>query len=318
MTDELPASAAPAAATDTAAPASQPAADNALPAASEGQQATATPPDDDFDENLVPETSRDNFRKYREKVKSQQADWEKRNNDAIRKTYEAEARAADVERRFLASQKPVDLAEVGSPPDGPVAPSLDDPNIKTMEDYNAAKKKYADDILKWRDQVAEWAGRKSLAEERQRQTQTQTARQQQEEGIRMAAKGRAAMQKYQDFQAVTAPFIQSAEQIPELQLFVRDSDTGTDVLYHLCKNPALLDGLAKMPTPYARAKELLRLESAINAPAPKAQTKAPEPMTPVGGGDGNVTKLLDLVKKDDVSEYIARSNREALRKRRGT
>lgn len=68
---------------------------------------------------------------------------------------------------------------------------------------------------------------------------------------------------------------------------------------------------------FAAQKEILRIEAAITAAPTKTQTKAPEPITPVNARTNSPTTLHELAKKDDASDYVARRNREELKKRRG-
>lgn len=95
-----------------------------------------------------------------------------------------------------------------------------------------------------------------------------------------------ARQTYADFDEVTAetpPFRYPDSTIEAL----RDSDHSADLLYHLCKNTAEAEKLAKL-TPLAQIKELGRLEAKFEqkpapTPPPRRVTQAPEPVAAVGG-----------------------------------
>lgn len=287
----------PAAATP---PAATPA-ENA-PAAAETKPAEASvTTSDDFDENQIPEASRDNFRKYRESQKAKASEYEKklkeesnRLNEETRKRMEYESRWKDYETRQRAAQQ--QPTEAGPKPDYK--------NYSTIEEYTDALEKWkeADAINKYKGTL----------------TQQQQQQKAQEEASQMQIKGNAARAKYADFDQVVRPITAVANQIPILVQFIKEFDNGTDVLYHLGKNPAALEALTKLQ-PFAAGQELLRIQGALSAPAPKAVTKAPEPMTPVNsGGDGTVKSVLELVKKDDVTDYVARENRKELRKRKGS
>lgn len=260
------------------------------PAGHEQKPAAAVPsvsaPADDFDENLIPEGSRENFKKYRETTRQKL-------ENASREKYQIEAQLKQLQAQ---NQRPADLKELGE------MPKLEDPQYKNIEDYTKA--------------ITDWAKKAGVAEFTQRQTQEDAQRRQLSENAKLYAKGQMAMQKYNDYRQVVEPLIQVADQLPVLKQYVSESDNGTDVLYQLCKNPTLLDSLMKM-SPFQQGRELIRLEGLSSAPQTKRETKAPAPMNPVGGGDGNVTKLVDLTKKDDVTDYIARRNREDLRKKKG-
>ncbi len=288
-----------------ATPAGNPA-DNPAGNAASGTATAATAPAapaDDFDENLIPESSRENFRKYRETSKTKQSALEKERDDYARQSQQWQGTAKQWEQRF-GQPKPVDLKDIG---EKPKRPTLKDPNILTIEQYDAA-------LEKWETDVEAWAEKKGSVSERQRVSQEADQRKQTENLQRQQQKARSAMQKYPDFAAKVQPLAQFMDAIPELQVFAAESDAGTDVVFHLASNPVLLGELSKM-TPLARQKELIRLEGAITAPAPVRVTKAPEPITPVNtGADGSVKSILDQVKKEDVSDFVNRENRRLMRK----
>lgn len=248
---------------------------------------------DDFDENQIPEGSRDNFRKYRETQKAKVSEYENKLNEETRRRMEFEARVSqyDAQQRN-AQQKPADLGEM--------------PDYKTF----GTIEEYRDALLKWGKQAGANEFRGTLTQQQQQQ-------QVQQEAARMAAKGNAARAKYADFDAVTRPITSVANQIPAMVQFIKEFDNGTDVLYHLGKNPAALEALSKMQ-PFAAGQELLRIQSALSAPAPKAVSQAPAPINPVStGGDGNIKSVLELVKKDNLDDFIARENRKEIRRRKG-
>lgn len=262
--------------------------DNNPPSAANPPASTS----DDFDETIIPEGSRDNFRKYREAQKAKEEDYQKKLNDETRKRMEYEARWAETQARQQATQQP---NEPGEEPDYRT--------FGTIEEFKEAYKK-------WAKQVGATEYQGSL-------TQAQQQQKQQEESAKMLAKGNAARMKYPDFNQVTQPILPIAAQIPALMQFMREVDNSPDVLYHLAKNPAVLDGLSKLQ-PFAAGQELLRIQAALSTPASKAISQAPAPITPVStGGDGNVKSVLELVKKDDASDFVARENRKEIRRRKG-
>jgi hypothetical protein len=273
---------------------------NAASSAATTANAPAAPADD-FDENLIPEGSRDNFRKYRESQKAKLAaevektrsEFEKKLNDETRRRMEYEARTAEYEAKQKASQ--------GQPEDPGSEP--DYKSFATIEEY--------------RDALKAWQKKAATFEYAAQQKQQEEQRKAHEEQAKVAAKGNAARQKYPDFNQVIAPILPVANRIPALVQFINEFDTGTDVLYHLGKNPAVLEGLSRMQ-PFAAGQELLRIQAALSAPAPKAVTQAPEPMKTVDtGNDSSVKGILELVRKEDVSDYVARENRKLMRRSKG-
>lgn len=63
---------------------------------------------------------------------------------------------------------------------------------------------------------------------------------------------------------------------------IMTSDAGPDVLYHLGQNRALAAQIAAM-NPVEAARAIGRIEARIQAPQPKLETKAPDPISPVRG-----------------------------------
>lgn len=85
-----------------------------------------------------------------------------------------------------------------------------------------------------------------------------------------------ARSRYTDFDAVF-----NAAHIPQSVAGVLiESEQAAEVAYHLGKHPALARQIAQLP-PLAMAREIGRIEAVISRPAPKTQSSAPEPITPV-------------------------------------
>jgi hypothetical protein len=289
MTDDISVGATPIA--QTSVPENKTTSDS-VPSTQEQKPQNTSP--DDFDESIIPESSRDNFRKFRESQKAKVSDYEKKLNEETRKRMEYESRWNDYESRQRAAQN--QPANIGPKPDYR--------NYSSVEEYTEA-------VEKWKEAEAINRYKTTQAQEQQQQKQRQ-------EVALIQNKARSASAKYADFAQVVQPISAIADQIPSLVQFIKEFDNGMDVLYHLGKNPATLEALSKLQ-PFAAGQELLRIQAAMSAPTSKAITKAPEPMSPVNsGGDGSVKSILELVKKDDVSDYVAMEHRKELRKRKGT
>ena len=295
MPDDISVSAAPIGATENTTP-SSPSVDSISPSSSDVVKETPKETSatfEDFDENQIPESSRENFRKYRETQTKKTQEIESKLNAETRRRMEYEAQVSDFQARQRASQNvPV---QVGEKPDYR--------QFATIEEYGAALEK--------------WAKTAAASEYTTRQQQERQQRALQEEAAKMQAKGNAARMKYADFDQVVKPIVAVANQIQPLMMFMQEFDNGTDVLYHLGKNPAVLETLAKMQ-PFAAGQELLRIQAALSAPTPRAVSQAPAPINPVNsGGDGSVRSVLEQVKKEDVSDFVARENRKLMRGKRG-
>lgn len=89
-----------------------------------------------------------------------------------------------------------------------------------------------------------------------------------------------AREKYADFdQVARRPDLPVT---PAMADMIVGMDGGTDVLYHLGKNPEMAARIAQLP-PVQAALEIGRIEAGLATPRPIAQSKAPPPIAPVGG-----------------------------------
>ena len=89
-----------------------------------------------------------------------------------------------------------------------------------------------------------------------------------------------AKSRYTDFEQVAM-----AKDLPVTEAMghlIMTSDAGPDVLYHLGQNRALAAQIAAMNQVEA-ARAIGRIEASIQAPKPKTQTNAPDPISPVRG-----------------------------------
>ena len=296
MTEELLSTA------TTAAPAETPAVQNTVDVSS-APAPTLPPATDDFDENIIPETSRENFRKYRESQKAKVSEYESKLNEETRKRLEYETKVAQYEaerkQRAIAESKP------GEKP--------------KWQDYSTIEE-YSDAVEKWKE--AETTFRLN-----QNANQQQTLQKQREDAAKMEARGNYARQKYQDFNQTIAPLANILDynvpnNIPQavkmaFNQYVSENDNGVDVLYHLGKNPAAFEALLRMQ-PIAAVRELDRIGAALGTPKPASISRAPDPITPVNsGGDGSVKSVLEMVKNDKIDDFVQRENRKELRRRKG-
>jgi hypothetical protein len=88
-----------------------------------------------------------------------------------------------------------------------------------------------------------------------------------------------------------------------------DADAGPALAYHLAKNPDVAARLNAM-SPTRAAIELGRLETSLTAPAVKAPSNAPAPITPINSQASGRTVDLSKVSMDD---YVAERRRQGAR-----
>ena len=72
---------------------------------------------------------------------------------------------------------------------------------------------------------------------------------------------------------------------PEMADVINASENGPQVLYHLGQNMAEATRISNLP-PVMQAAELGRIEARITMPQANLNSAAPDPIEPVGGGDG--------------------------------
>ena len=97
---------------------------------------------------------------------------------------------------------------------------------------------------------------------------------------------------------------------------INESDDSGDVVYYLANNPEEAAKMSAM-SPVKMALFVGKVEAKLNEPAkketviPKKTTKAPEPIEPVGGANGQPKSLYDTT---DYSEYEAMRRAEQSKK----
>ena len=207
------------------------------------------------------------------------------------------------------TSQPADKAKVSEP-------KIDDVDDKgllkftTWEDFQAAVRKYD------REQI--------LQEVKEQQAQSQKTQKIQEAeqviGKVWQERVKEARTKYEDFDVALAPDLP----IPQgsvTDAFVLDSEHGTDVLYHLAKNPDELKRINGL-NPIQQARALVLLEQTFVKPASatpvKPVTKAPPPPHQVGGkGTVMADEIEQALKEDDFPAYMAAANRREIAARKG-
>jgi len=90
-----------------------------------------------------------------------------------------------------------------------------------------------------------------------------------------------AREKHSDFDTALAVAQDPRVVSPQLSVMILESEASHEIAYHLGKNPALARTLSSM-NPVQAARELGRLEASLAAP--KRQTAAPEPISPLKPG----------------------------------
>ena len=197
-------------------------------------------------------------------------------------------------------------------------PQLDDknpdgtPKFKTYSEYQK-------DWSKW---VMGEAVReaKAAATDTTSKSQKQQEMDQAQKVIAQVWSGRVneARKKYADYDAVALNPELPIKQGSITDAFILDSDHGTDVLYHLAKNPAELERIQAL-NPLAQARELFKIEQTFVGPpkpapkpAPAKVTQAPPPPHQVQGKPSTQVDEVEQAVKDGDQEAFTRLTNEKI------
>jgi hypothetical protein len=196
----------------------------------------------------------------------------------------------EVENRYLREQ--ASKREVKEPS----SPTQD--QYSTYEEYLEAKAEY----------IADKRVEQKLAERETKDAQSKADVERSKVVQTWQQKVDAAVSKYSDYNEVLEG-VEHIEIPPVLQSAIMESDVGSDLAYHLGKNPAELERIVALK-PYAALMELGKIAAKLaTAPAPVAKqvSKAPAPIKPVGG-----SAAIDnaLAPTDDMATFIRKRNLE--------
>lgn len=211
----------------------------------------------------------------------------KRIDKITREKYEALKRANELEMRL----KEFESNSGGRPTRPNIASFTNEMGELDHTSYENAMAKYEDSLFDWRENKS----RNSDTEYKQKAE----AESKLEKFNILADNARI---KYPDFDEVVSRPVFGQE----LREAVVDSDVGDELAYYLGNNKAVATDLNNMP-PYKMMKEVGKLEEKISR-LNKKVSKALDPITPVSGSSGTVTKSSEQMSD---SEWI-----EAERKRR--
>lgn len=210
-------------------------------------------------------------------------------NETARRAFEAEIQAENYKRQLDALQPKKEL--------GP-RPNIGD--FDTLEKYEAALESHF------------------KAEANVEFENGQTLKQQQAEQLKVQAavreKGEASRLKHSDFDQIVKPLAGVLGSIPILNDFVAKNPMGTEVLYELAKQPALIESLRGADM-WAAGEMLINMAARLKAPKPAEFSNAPEPIKTVGSREAVKPKITDLAVKD-INGYMAKMNKAELARKR--
>lgn len=213
-----------------------------------------------------------------------------KDNELAREKIQEKMRADSLQRQIDES-RPKD-----SIPDK--EPDIND--YKTLEEYKTDYRK--------------WAKEEGRREERLANQQQEQAKQQAKIRADVETRQQKSREKHADYDSVVSPIVPVIASVPLLKDFVAKNPMGTEVVYELAKNPAILDQIMKSDV-WEAGERLLNIAARLKKPAAPQISNAPEPIKPVGSRETVKPKLAELASKD-INGYIAKRNKDELARRR--
>lgn len=209
---------------------------------------------------------------------------ERRVRRALREKAEAEAKAAELQRKLEESKpKEQDTA----------APRLEE--FSDIEEFAKAREEY---------------GKRQALKEL---TARQQAEAQQRELVEITTswETKVSRAKHDDFDEVVGDL----KPINTFSLAIMEAENGEEVAYYLGKHPKEAARIATL-NPRAQIREIAKLEAKLlsEPPKPKTPSKAPAPISPVGGTKGSSND--EPSDKDDINTWMKKEN-ERMRRLNG-
>jgi hypothetical protein len=234
--------------------------------------------------------------------KKSKGGFQRRIDELTRARKEAEAVA---ERERARADEAFRLAQSLAPKttEQPAKQEQEDP--EPMRDAYDDPEKYIEDKSAWiaRKEVRQSEARRAQeAAERQNKARVDSLRDQ------MLVKVEKAKEKYPDFETVALKSDVPLSQ--PMAYYIATEADGTDVQYHLAKNPDLCKQIAALE-PVQQVVRLAKLSIELSAPKPNTSS-APEPIVPLRGGRGAGT-VSDA--EPGMNEYAERRNAQLRGKR---
>lgn len=211
-------------------------------------------------------------------------------NDLAREKFKEKIRGDDLQRQLDALKPKESIPEK--------EPDIND--YKTLEEYKADYRK--------------WAKEEGKREERLANSQAEHAKQQAAIRATVVTREQESRAKHTDFDAVVGPLVPVIGSVPLLKDFLANNPMGTEVMYELAKNPAVLDQVMRSNS-WDATERLLGIAARLKKPVAAQVSNAPEPINPVGPRETVKPKLSELASKD-IGGYFAQANKAELARKR--
>jgi hypothetical protein len=252
-----------------------------------------------------------------EKEKQVSGGWQRRIDKLTKRNTETEAALRDereARQRLeakLSGRAPTEQV-TGKPVESGTRPK---PNAKDLKADGTAKyadwEEYIDDLTDWKSEQKE---AKILDKVRQESKQTQEQQEAEKQGKAVmeifVKRADASVAKHPDWKEVVYDEDSPITQIQAgsvMDGFILDSEQGTELLYHLAKNPDDFTRIAALG-PFAQARELHKIEMSLgdssaeekSSPEPK-KNSLPAPIKPLSVNTSKSTVSLDKMSMEDYA-----------------
>lgn len=277
------------------------------PSAPVEQQSAATKPEPEATDSVVTETTATEPAKAETEVKAesvkaetQEPTIDEKENERARLLIEARIRAEKAEGELKAlkpAEKPLG--------DRPVMPLIE--NFDTYENFLTALKSHDKAVDEWNDRRISAAVEKQTQE---RITRTESERLANADRISVATKEEVSRTKHKDYDVVIAPMIPLIREFGLLKDFIAKNPMGTEVVYELAKNPAILEQLTRMNV-WDAGEKLLSMASQLKKPVSIKPTNTPDPIKPVGTNEVAKVKMSTL----PIADYFEARKKQEMKAR---
>lgn len=212
---------------------------------------------------------------------------EDKDNELARENIRNKLKAEDLQRQLDASKPQVTVPSS--------EPNIND--YKTLEEYQTDFKK--------------WAMAEGKREERAVQDAVVEQHRQEKVRVEVATRENESRAKHADYDAVINPIVPVIGSVPLFRHFIANNPMGTEVMYELGKNPAILDQIMRSTSMWEAGERLLNIAARLKQPKAAPITNAPAPIKPVGSREALKPDMGQLASKD-MNGYHALRKKQRL------
>lgn len=212
---------------------------------------------------------------------------EDKDNELARENIRNKLKAEDLQRQLDASKPQVTVPSS--------EPNIND--YKTLEEYQTDYKK--------------WAMAEGKREERAAQDAVAEQHRQEKVRVEVATRENESRAKHADYDAVINPIVPVIGSVPLFKHFIANNPMGTEVMYELGKNPAILDQIMRSTSMWEAGERLLNIAARLKQPKAAPITNAPAPIKPVGSREALKPDMGQLA-SEDMNGYHALRKKQRL------